>query len=476
MDNQQTVEQNNINGTIPPIPQDTGNIQFQSNLPSEEEVDKVKHKRKRLIWILIIVFLIIIVVGSIYIYIISVGKISTTKNNKISLTMWGISQPASSYTNLINQFEKQNPNVSINYVQIPSQYYESFLVNKLKSGVSLPDIVSIGNTYLPLVKNYLYPAPPSIYNMKNFSNEFYKTATEDLTSNNQIYAAPNSYDGLALLYNKTEFQSAGLTTPSSDFNTFVSEIPKLVVKNSSGRVTQAAIDIGQNTSNVYNASNILTLFMLMSGTKMTSQNQVTFANGVTGADALNEYLQISKVDGWSSQFPSAISAFANGSVAMIYAPAWQIANILTINKNLNLGVMEPPQLPGQSVNLSLYFARAVPRGSLHPNTAWEFIKFLEQKQNLVSLANTETKVEGEPVANIFPRMDMASLATTYNYMPAFVKMAPTSQSWLMGDYANVSGILDNVIEQNITLKQAQSEVLKILIDIYNGTYKMPPQE
>ncbi|MCL4392971.1 extracellular solute-binding protein [Patescibacteria group bacterium] len=447
---------------------------FTENIINNQNIEK---KRKRLYIIFIVIFALIIIIGVFaFLYIGGYIKQKTVVPNKhITLTMWGIRQPQSVYQSVINEYEKANPNVTIQYTQIPDKYYLSTLFNKVRSGVAVPDIITIGNTYLPLFQNYLTPAPQNIINFETFKKEFYPTAVSDLTNNRQIYGLPLEYDGLALMYNKQELTAAGFSRPSENFNTFVSQIPKLVVKNKNGQVTQAAIDIGTNTSNIYNASNILTYLMFLSGTQMTTSHSVTFANSASGTDALNVYNNIAKISGWNSIFPSAVYAFAKGDVAMIFAPSWQIQNILNINPSLSLGVEEPPQIPGKSVNLSLYFAKAVPRGALHPNSAWKFLVYLSSKNSLLMLFKNELSA-GEKMGETFPRIDMANLALNYPYMQAFTGMAPTSKSWHIGDYIAVSNIFDQVIEGKITLVQAQSEVLSILVKIANGTYSIPPGE
>ncbi len=437
------------------------------------EIQKIKEKRKRLIIISIAVFAGVLILGGALVYLITATF--NKKPKEIVLTMWGIRQPQSVYSSVINQYEKSHPGVKINYIQVPSKNYESTLFQTLQKGGNTPDIVTIGNTYLPIFQKYLYPAPSNIININTFKSIFYPTAFQDLTSNGNIYALPSNYDGLSLIYNKTEFAKAGLSAPSSNINTFVSQIPKLVVKDSNGNVTQAAIDIGKSTGNINNAYNILTYLMFINNTQMIGGNQVTFANGPQAQEALNLYYQIAQTDGWSATFPNSVSAFAGGSVAMILEPSWEIQNIFILNPNINIGVMAPPQIPGQNVNLSLYFAKAVVKYSQYPQVAWNFLNYLDSQSTLTTLYNNEIKNK-EVLGEVFPRTDMANLATNYKYMEPFVQMAPTSKSWEMGDYKFVDNVFNSVIEGNISLSQAQNQIFKTLASIINGVYIVPPNE
>ncbi len=437
------------------------------------EINEIRKKKQRLIYWTIGSVILILIIGITIIYFTEFYK--PNKSKLITLTMWGIRQPGSVYTPVIKEYEKLNPNVKIVYQQVPSTYYESSLFNKLSSGVNEPDIVSVGNTYIPIYQKFLSPAPASVITKLQFQNLFYSTAVSDFTSGNNVYALPSNYDGLALFYNKTEFQKAGLTAPSSNINTFISQIPKLVVKNSAGNVTQAAIDIGTNTSNINNSYNILTYLMFLNKTKMISGNAVTFANGQNGQEALNIYNKIAQEDQWGATFPNSISAFAGGSVAMVFEPSWEVQNILKLNPNLNLGIVMPPQIPGNTVNLSLYFGRAVTKYSKNPTAAWKFIRYLDSRNVLLQLYNSEIQ-NGEVLGEVFPRVDMASLASKYKYMSPFVQMAPSSKTWAMGDYRKTANIFENVINGKITLKEAQSKIYSMLIQITNGNYSVPPNE
>jgi ABC-type glycerol-3-phosphate transport system substrate-binding protein len=467
MPDQNTATQNNNNIANNPEIQQIGSDN------SYLEVEKLKKKRRNLVIGSFVAFVVILIGAITVIYLYNYHP--TPSNKNITLTMWGVRQPESVYSQVIQEYEKLHPNIKIVYDQIPSTNYESDLYSKLSSGINEPDIVTVGNTYIPIFKKYLTPAPASVITTTQYQSIFYPTAAQDFISYGQIYALPSNYDGLALIYNKTEFQNAGLTAPSSNITNFVNEIPKLVIKNNSQTTTQAAVDIGTDTSNINNAYDILYYLMFLNKTSMISNNTVTFANGNNSQEALNLYNQIAQEDGWNSTFPNAVSAFAAGDVAMIFEPSWEIKNILTINPKISIGIVPPPQIPGNNVYLSLYFGKSVTAYSKYPQQAWQFLNYLDQKSTLLTLYNNEVQ-NGEILGEVFPRKDMANLASQYQYMEPFIQMAPYSKSWEMGDYKKVGAIFDNVIAGNETLQQAQSQVLSLLIKVTHNDYVVPPNE
>jgi flagellar basal body-associated protein FliL len=106
---------NNTNNQTP-AQQTQGNVQFQSSLPTEDEIEKIKKKKKLTIILFSFVVLLIIAGIGIYLFIANNGFHSAKHIGirKISINMWGISQPESTYAPLIAQFEKANPGLTIN--------------------------------------------------------------------------------------------------------------------------------------------------------------------------------------------------------------------------------------------------------------------------------------------------------------------------------------------------------------------------
>ncbi len=444
------------------------------NMPPQEvfKSQPLGSSNRKVVYLIVAI---VIIIFSTVILIATLGKSifsPNNMNNKITLTMWEVGENQSVYQSLINEYEKQNPNITINYVTVPSAYYASTLYNKIKSGQGVPDIVSIPNSFVPYFSPLLYSAPNSIFPVSLLESKYYPIFQEELTVNNKLYAIPTYYDGLALLYNKSEYASANLQGPSSNLYTFEGEIPQLVNRNSNQAVTQAAIDIG-GSENTYDAGEILSLFMQINKTVMVSNGNANFASQ-NGQEALSLYQNIQNQDGWNSTFPSAIPAFANGTVASIFATASDIKQIMQINPNLNLGVSQPPQIPGGTINIPIYNAQAVPINSKNPEQAWKFLRFLSQQQNLLTIFKNRQS-NGE-VVGALPRIDMSQDNSQFPFATVFEQMESTSSSWYEGDPEAVNSIFDDVIDGNLTLAEAQQKVQGIYDKIANGIYSIPTNE
>lgn len=131
MPDQNTATQNNNNIANNPEIQQIGSDN------SYLEVEKLKKKRRNLVIGSFVAFVVILIGAITVIYLYNYHP--TPSNKNITLTMWGVRQPESVYSQVIQEYEKLHPNIKIVYDQIPSTNYESDLYSKLSSGINDPD-------------------------------------------------------------------------------------------------------------------------------------------------------------------------------------------------------------------------------------------------------------------------------------------------------------------------------------------------
>jgi multiple sugar transport system substrate-binding protein len=100
-------------------------------------------------------------------------------------------------------------------MQNPKNYRSRFLT--AGSQANSPDIVRIHNTWLPMLKKDLTPAPDTVLNVSDLTT-YYPMVQKNFVSAGKIYALPLEIDGLALFYNEDIFKETG-ASPPSDWNT-----------------------------------------------------------------------------------------------------------------------------------------------------------------------------------------------------------------------------------------------------------------
>lgn len=352
----------------------------------------------------------------------------------VTLNYWGLWEPISVMQSVIAEYESANPNVKINYsMQSPRNYRTRFLASANQANP--PDIVRIHNTWLPMLKNDLSPAPESVIALSELTN-YYPIVSQNFVSGGKLYALPMGIDGLALLYNEDIFQEAG-ATPPSDWNTLRKLAFDLTITNpDTGIIERAGVALG-TTNNVEHWSDILGLLILQNSGNPGKPSEEAVQ------DALTFYTIISTQDkSWDSTQPNSVYAFATGTVAMILAPSWQISEIQAINPDLNFKVVPAPVLPSANFAWATYWAEAVPISSKNPTEAWKFIKYLSTPDVLQKMyaGASQIRAMGEP----YPLSSMSSTLANDPLAGAYVTQAPNYKSWYMASRTYDDGINDQL--------------------------------
>lgn len=361
----------------------------------------------------------------------------TQKNTTVTtLNYWGLWEPSSVMQAVISDYEADNPHIKINYsMQSPKNYRSRFLAAAAQA--NSPDIVRIHNTWLPMLKNDLSPAPDSILTVSDLSS-YYPIVQKNFVSGGKIYALPLEIDGLALIYNADIFEEAG-ATPPSDWNTLRKLAFDLTKTNAETKIIErAGVALG-TTGNVEHWSDILGLLILQNSGNPGKPSETAVQ------DAITFYTIISTQDkSWDASQPSSVYAFATGTVAMIIAPSWQVSEIKAINPNLNFKVAPAPVLPSTSYAWASYWAEAVPLASKNSQEAWKFIKYLSSPEVLQKMyaGASQIRALGEP----YPLTSMSSTLASDPLAAPFVTQGPNYVSWYLASRTYDDGLNDELIK------------------------------
>ena len=382
-------------------------------------------ERKFPVKILLIIFSVLFAAGAVFFAIRTFLNREAPVPAEITLNYWGLWEDSASIEGVITEYEAKTPGVKINYIKQSKEDYRERLVNSLAKGT--PDIFRYHNTWVPTLGASLSSLPPEVMNPEEFQNTFYPVASQDLRRGTEIVGIPLMFDGLGLYINEEIFENSG-KSPPADWNQLKSLAQELTVKNETNTIEQSGVALGRS-DNVDHWEDILALMMLQNGVDMSSPT------GTQAEDALSFFTLFAK-DGlvWNETLPPSTQSFAGGKLAMYFGPSWRAFEIKQLNPTLRFKVVPVPQLPkNQSSELDItwasYWAEGVSARSVNQKEAWEFLKFLSQKESLQKMyeASAKQRLFGE----IYPRRDMAQLLENDSVAGAFVKQAPSSKSWYL---------------------------------------------
>lgn len=376
------------------------------------------------------VILLLVILGS------TLYKKFANKNLPITLTYWGLWEPTSVVQSVIADYESSHPNVKISYSMQSPKNYRTRLQSAIASGTG-PDIARIHNTWLPMLRPSLSVAPETIIPSSTLNN-YYPIVQKNASIGGKIYALPLEIDGLALFYNQDMLKEVN-AAPPADWNTLRKLAFDLTKTNAETKVIERAGAAIGTTTNVEHWSDILGLLILQNSGDPGKPTSTAVQ------DALTFYTIFSTQDkSWDASQPNSVYAFATGTVAMIIAPSWEVAEIKAINPNLKFGVAPAPTLPSTNVAWATYWMEAVPSSSKNQAAAWEFIKYLSSESSLQKMYAGATQIHtiGEP----YPLTSMKSLLSSDELAGAFVNQGPAYTSWYLSDRTYDEGVNDELIK------------------------------
>ena len=151
---------------------------------------------------------------------------SCSKNSteEVSFSSWGSITETQIINKLITEYEKENPNVKINFIHVPQNYFQK--IHLLFASSTAPDVIFINNLYLPLYKNQL----EDLSNLFD-TQHFYTQATGALSCDGRLYAVPRDISNFVFYYNKN---ITGDINPNWTFDDFKKIIEKSTNRNHYG--------------------------------------------------------------------------------------------------------------------------------------------------------------------------------------------------------------------------------------------------
>mgnify|MGYP001611206241 FL=1 len=402
-------------------------------------------------------------------------KDSGTKT-AIELSYWGVWEDQEVIQPLIDDYNKQNPNVTITYTKMVPADYRVKVSTRGKNGTG-PDIFRFHNTWIPQMRDIIAPMPSSTMSVEEFKKTFYPIHSKDLIIDEKVYGVPLSVDGLVLMYNQELFKKAGIGSGPVSWEDVLDNVSKLTVKNQNGKIVTSGIALG-TASNVEHYSDIFGLFLAQNG------GDIAQLSRPEAAGALESYRRFAESDSatWDELMPNSVQAFAQEKVAMIIAPSWEALSIKAMNPNLAIKVAPVPVIPGSKpLSIATYWVEGVSRYSKNQPEAWKFLKFLSEKESETKMFELQSKVRLFGTA--YSRQDLGELLTDHQYLGAVIRQAKgegaykslpvISRTYDGGLNDSIVGYIQNAINETIqgvsyeqALSTAETGVVQVLTNFH----------
>jgi len=291
----------------------------------------------------------------------------------ITYAMWGDTTELANQQKVVDAFKVLNPNITVKVSVADWTTYWDKLQTDLAGG-NAPDVLLMDGPLYPdyQTRDQLLDLTPLITRDGFDTGGLVDLAVQDFTApDGHLYGLPRDLNTIALFYNKTMFDAAGLPYPDGtwDWNKLV-EVAKKLTKTSGGKTSQWGFYT--ETSDM---ENFWSSLVWQAGGDILSADKksvlIDSAQAAAGIQFLQDLIYKDKV----MQQPVAGGtgdAFENGQAAMEANGSWLVPTHEAAG--IDFGVAPLPKGPaGQatSVNPS---GVVIYKGTKSADAAWEFVK------------------------------------------------------------------------------------------------------
>jgi multiple sugar transport system substrate-binding protein len=425
------------------------------------------------------------------------------KKKNITLTVWNLFDNDTVYSDIISNYERENPNVKINYIKKDLNEYELKTSEALAAGNG-PDIWMIKSDWMPRHYDKLVAMPNGTLAAKTgksdidiYKDTFAPIAANDNIIDNKIYGIPFSIDTMVLYMNKDLFNKKIqelFNSKQSDNAKMLNNSPatwddvinyeKLLTIKDGDNIKQSGFAIG-TAANTDISQDILAMFMLQNHAQMVSADKKTatfnlFTNKSTGepvysgTNSLIFYTSFANPSkdnySWNNSMGNSVQAFMEGRVAMMLNYSYVKQTILQQAPTLNYDVAPLPQIKGTTVPIDYasYWVETVTKNSQNPQEAWNFIKYVATKGNSMYISATKRPSPDSVSKDNVPKsIDIRASSGSDPFQ--FQKMSATS--WYKGKRADkvdtiFKDMIDNVISKGqsaqTSIDAAAAQVTELL--------------
>ena len=132
------------------------------------------------------------------------------KSVVLTFSSWGSASEMSILKPLLKDFERQNPDIKVNFLHFPQNYFQK--IHLLFASNTAPDVVFINNLSLPIYSDFLDDLSGKVD-----PENFYPKSLEVLSYNGKLLAVPRDISNLVIYYNKDIFDKFGVAYPKPDW-------------------------------------------------------------------------------------------------------------------------------------------------------------------------------------------------------------------------------------------------------------------
>ncbi len=291
---------------------------------------------------------------------------------------------------LVNEYEKAHTNVTINLVNLNPDYTLEKLTPALQGGQP-PDIAYMYGSNMPqaVTSPQLVDLTKFVQQTPSYDwNDFWAGERATTTVNGKIYGVPALVDNLAVVYNRTLFEKAGLPlpTPGWTWDEFIADAKALTNTAQKQFGLTFPVDGSETTVWQYEA-----MLWEAGGNILSPDNKQAVFDQAGGVQALSVLQQVAPYTykDFNPDAGRSEQLFNSGKIGMIITGPWDLSSF----PDVNYGVDFMPTFPGVDNHQTI----AGPdnwvifdNGAARVNAAWDFLEWLTSPEQVLRDSLTDS--------------------------------------------------------------------------------------
>lgn len=317
----------------------------------------------------------------------------------LKYTGWGAPAEKKTTENVIRQFEKEHPNVKVEYINIPNAEYNTKLTTMIAAGQG-PDLALLnGDTAL------MWASEGKLKNMLDTAEGDPEFNLDDILpqvvywwDEGKACGVNGSLEVFGLMYNKDLLAQAGIEVPTTEedawtWEEFVETAQKLTIDQNGKNALDPEFDeknIKQFGVNIPSESNMVSYALAYTGQDLLNEDGTSInLVGTEAMEAIQKFADLINVyhvapnPAQSKNLPGGGTAIASKKVAMIWDGQWSLMEMAA--NNLNFGVGIPPKMYDKPMTIAMGEPIVVFETTKHPKEAWELQKAFMNPENTMEL-------------------------------------------------------------------------------------------
>ena len=322
----------------------------------------------------------------------------SSKPSDITLVYESLWEKSGTYEDVFANYKKDNSYAAIDFQDRSAtdiSAYKADLLDRLKNKRNVPDVIRIHVSWLPEFKDYLAPAPTDYFTKETIDSNYYPSVSSLVvyknadSSNYFIYGIPFYYDQLNLVYNTAHFNEAGFKAAPTTWEQFFRDSYFLTKKDASNQIIRSGAAFGNKDLEFYSD-----IFGLLLGNA-----NLEFPDAIESeSDSLQSVVRVlNRQTDWNPAFQNSGNAFVSRRTSMAILPTWRVNDILSANKDIELGVAPvPSSRQDRPMNWPTFFVEAVPASAKNTNESWKLIKYMASEDSAKSIYSKQASVRRLP--------------------------------------------------------------------------------